>query len=118
LDSLQVPILEHTRYIFLYKNPESTIEFRRQWIVGLGTETYAIMGADATSRNIIILTKDKLYRRNIYVADEDVVFWIAEIISLFTVATFQNILNQLFKINCNADRRSYWRFISVEVNRL
>jgi hypothetical protein len=76
------------------------------------------MGADATSRNLIIPFKDKLYRRNIYVADEDVLSWIAEIISLFTVATFRNILNQLFKINCNVDRRPYWRFISVELNRL
>jgi hypothetical protein len=118
LDSLQVPILENTRYIFLYKSPESIIEFRRQWTVGLCTETYDIMGAVATSGNLIFPFKDKLYRRNIYVADDDVVSWIAEIISLCTVATFRNILNQLFNINRNVDRLSYWRFISVEVNRL
>ncbi|XP_060829404.1 nudC domain-containing protein 1 isoform X1 [Bombus pascuorum] len=65
-DGSYVAIIEHIRYIFLYKRPESNIEVGKQWIVDLGIETYPIMGAAATNRYLIILTKNKLYRLNIY----------------------------------------------------
>ncbi|CAK9801120.1 NudC domain-containing protein 1 [Anthophora quadrimaculata] len=61
-----VAILEHTRYIFLYKKPEPNVEVGKQWIVDLGTETCPIMGAAATNKYLIVLIKNKLYRLNIY----------------------------------------------------
>ncbi|XP_017760282.1 PREDICTED: nudC domain-containing protein 1 [Eufriesea mexicana] len=64
-DGLYVAILEHTRYIFLYKRPESNIQVEKQWIVDLGTETCPIMGAVAINKYLIILTRNKLYRLNI-----------------------------------------------------
>ncbi|XP_076382225.1 nudC domain-containing protein 1 [Megalopta genalis] len=64
-DGSYVAILEHTRYIFLYKRPELTIKVEKQWIVDLGTEALPIMGATATNKYLIILTKNKLYRLDI-----------------------------------------------------
>ncbi|XP_017790405.1 PREDICTED: nudC domain-containing protein 1 [Habropoda laboriosa] len=65
-DGSYVAILEHTRYIFLYKKPEANVEVGKQWIVDLGTETCPIMGAAATNKYLIVLIKNKLYRLNIY----------------------------------------------------
>lgn len=65
-DGSYVAILEHTRYIFLYKRPESNVEIGKQWIVDLAMESCPIMGATATNEYLIILTKNKFYRLNIY----------------------------------------------------
>nr|XP_031833971.1 nudC domain-containing protein 1 [Nomia melanderi]XP_031833972.1 nudC domain-containing protein 1 [Nomia melanderi]XP_031833973.1 nudC domain-containing protein 1 [Nomia melanderi] len=64
-DGSYVAILEHTRYIFLYKRPELNTQVEKQWIVDLGTEALPIMGATATSKYLIVLTKNKLYRLHI-----------------------------------------------------
>ncbi|XP_078037029.1 nudC domain-containing protein 1 [Augochlora pura] len=64
-DASYVAILEHTRYIFLYKRPDLTVEVEKQWIVDLGTETLPIMGATATSNYLFVLTKNTLYRLDI-----------------------------------------------------
>lgn len=64
-DGSYVAILEHTRYIFLYKRPEPNVQVGKQWIVDLGTETRPIMGTVATNKYLIVLTKNKLYRLNI-----------------------------------------------------
>nr|XP_003706565.1 PREDICTED: nudC domain-containing protein 1 isoform X1 [Megachile rotundata]XP_012148171.1 PREDICTED: nudC domain-containing protein 1 isoform X1 [Megachile rotundata]XP_012148172.1 PREDICTED: nudC domain-containing protein 1 isoform X1 [Megachile rotundata] len=64
-DGSYVAILEHTRYIFIYKKPETNIQVGKQWIVDLGTETCPIMGAVATNKYLIVLTKKKLYRLQI-----------------------------------------------------
>lgn len=64
-DGSYVAILEHTRYIFLYKRPELNVQIGKQWIIDLDSETYPIMGAVATNKYLIILTKNKLYRLNI-----------------------------------------------------
>ncbi|XP_076294331.1 nudC domain-containing protein 1 isoform X1 [Lasioglossum baleicum] len=60
-----VAILEHTRYIFLYKRPELTAQVEKQWIVDLGTDSLPIMGATATNKYLIVLTKNKIYRLGI-----------------------------------------------------
>ncbi|XP_043251111.1 nudC domain-containing protein 1 [Colletes gigas] len=60
-----VAILEHTRYIFLYRKPELNVQIGKQWIVDLSTEAYPIMGAAATNEYLIVLTKNKLYRLHI-----------------------------------------------------
>lgn len=65
-DGSYVAILEHTRYIFLYKRPESNVEIGKQWIVDLAMESCPIMGAAATNKYLIILTKNKFHRLNIY----------------------------------------------------
>ena len=65
VDGSYVAILEHTRYIFLYKRPELTDRVGKQWIVDLGTETCPVMGAAATNKYLIVLTKNKLCRLHI-----------------------------------------------------
>ncbi|KZC07704.1 PREDICTED: nudC domain-containing protein 1 [Dufourea novaeangliae] len=61
-DGSYVAILEHARYIFLYKRPELNSQIEKQWIVDLGPETFPIMGAVATNKYLTVLTKNKLYR--------------------------------------------------------
>ncbi|CAL7938766.1 unnamed protein product [Xylocopa violacea] len=68
-DGSYVAILEHTRYIFLYKRPEPNVQIGKQWIVDLGTESCPIMGAVAINKYLIVLTKNKLYRLNICFQD-------------------------------------------------
>lgn len=65
VDGSYVAILEHTRYIFLYKRPELTDRVGKQWIVDLGNETCPVMGAAATNKYLIVLTKNKLCRLHI-----------------------------------------------------
>ncbi|XP_053984300.1 nudC domain-containing protein 1 [Hylaeus volcanicus] len=61
-DGSYVVILEHMRYIFLYKKPKLDDQIGKQWIVDLGPGTDPIMGAAATNEYLIVLTRNKLYR--------------------------------------------------------
>ncbi|KAG7199156.1 hypothetical protein KM043_018045 [Ampulex compressa] len=65
-DGSYVAILEHTRHIFLYEKPQLNTKIGKQWIVDLGHQMHPIMGVVATNEYLIILTKDKLYRLQIY----------------------------------------------------
>ncbi|XP_043665320.1 nudC domain-containing protein 1 [Vespula pensylvanica] len=67
-DGSYVAIIEHTRHVFLYEKPESGSEISKQWIVDLECDSSSsiIMGAVATNKYLIILTKNKLYHLQIY----------------------------------------------------
>ncbi|XP_015587369.1 nudC domain-containing protein 1 [Cephus cinctus] len=60
-----VAIVEHTRHSFLYDRPENGSPVAKQQIVDLGPDTSPIMGAVATNKYLILLTKDKLYQLEI-----------------------------------------------------
>ncbi|XP_066586804.1 nudC domain-containing protein 1 [Prorops nasuta] len=60
-DGSYIGIIEHTRHIFLYQRPELNGITGKQRIIDLGSEATPIMGAIATNKFLILLTKNKLY---------------------------------------------------------
>ncbi|XP_015184696.1 PREDICTED: nudC domain-containing protein 1 [Polistes dominula] len=67
-DGSYVAIIEHKRHVFLYERPENNSQISKQWIVDLEYDSPSsiIMGAVATNKYLIILTKNKLYHLQIY----------------------------------------------------